>query len=54
MIYFLFWIFCLFIVGCSNDQPRNDVLTYAEEIVYTQPDVVVRMLAPDYNDTTMN
>lgn len=53
MISLSFLIFSLFIVGCSREQPHNEALTRAEEIVFTQPDKVVRMLAPDYNDTTM-
>ena len=53
MISLSFLIFSLFIVGCSHEQPHNEALTEAEKIVYTQPDKVVRMLAPHYNDTTM-
>ncbi len=51
-------ILCLIIlfivVGCSHEQSHNDLLTKAEQIVFTQPDSVVRMLAPSWNDTTMN
>ncbi len=44
----------IFIVGCSLEQPHNELLTNAEQIVFTQPDSVVRMLAPRLGDTTMN
>jgi len=53
MISLSFFILSLFIVGCSHEQPHNETLAKAEETVYTQPDKVVRMLAPHYNDTTM-
>ena len=53
MISLSFFILSLFIVGCSHEQPHNETLAEAEETVYTQPDKVVRMLAPHYNDTTM-
>ena len=43
----------LIIVGCSHEQSHNELLSRAEQIVFTQPDSVVRMLAPHYNDTTM-
>ena len=54
MISITFILFSLLIVGCQNGQPHNELLNKAEQIVYTQPDSVVRMLAPSYNDTTMS
>ena len=53
MISISFFIISLFIVGCSHEQPHNETLAKAERLVYTQPDSVVSMLAPCYNDTTM-
>ena len=46
-------LFVLVIVGCSHEQPHNDLLYRAEQIVFAQPDSVVRMLAPYYSDTKM-
>lgn len=48
------FILSLFLVGCSQEQSHNEVLTRAEQIVFEQPDSVVRILAPCWNDTTMN
>ena len=53
MISLSFLFLFLYIVSCSHEQAQNEQLTKAERIVYTQPDSVVRMLAPNYNDTTM-
>ena len=53
MISLLFLILSLFIVGCSSEQTHNDFLTKAEQIVFEQPDSVVRMLAPRWYDTKM-
>ena len=50
----LFIIILVIIVGCSNEQSHNELLTNAEQIVFTQPDSVVRMLSPSWNDTTMS
>lgn len=47
-------IILIIIVGCSHEQSHNELLTKAEQIVFTQPDSVVRMLSPSWNDTTMN
>ena len=47
-------IVLIIIVGCSHEQSHNELLTKAEQIVFTQPDSVVRMLAPRWNDTAMN
>lgn len=46
-------LLALAIVGCSHEQSHNALLIGAERIVFTQPDSVVGMLAPHYNDTTM-
>ena len=46
-------LLALVIVGCSHEQSHNELLDKAEQIVFTQPDSVVRMLTPYYNDTTM-
>ena len=53
MISLLFLILSLFIVGCSSEQTHNEFLTKAEQIVFEQPDSVVRMLAPRWYDTKM-
>ncbi|MBR5727708.1 MAG: hypothetical protein IKX39_03580 [Muribaculaceae bacterium] len=44
----------IIIVGCSHEQSHNELLNQAEQIVFTQPDSVVRMLSPSWNDTTMS
>lgn len=44
----------IFIVGCSQRQSHNELLTKSEQIVFEHPDSVVRMLSPHYNDTTMS
>ena len=54
MISIAFLILSLFIVGCSSEQPHNEFLTKAEQKVFEHPDSVVSMLAPHWNDTTMN
>jgi hypothetical protein len=41
-------------VGCSHEQSHNELLTKADQMVFTQPDSVVRMLAPCWNDTVMS
>lgn len=48
-----YFILLLIIVGCSHEQSHNELLKRAENIVSTQPDSVVGMLAPHWNDTTM-
>ena len=53
MKYLSFALYALIIVGCSHEQSHNELLGRAEQIVFTQPDSVVRMLAPYYNDTMM-
>ena len=50
----LFIILSLLIVGCSHEQSHNDTLTQAEQMVFTQPDSVIRMLTPCWNDSTMS
>lgn len=47
-------IMLIIIVGCSHEQSHNELLTEAEPLVFTQPDSVVGMLAPSWNDTSMN
>jgi len=47
-------IIIITIVGCSHEQSHNELLTNAEQIVFTHPDSAVRMLAPSWNDTTMS
>ena len=47
-------IILIIIVGCSHEQSHNELLTQAEQIVFTQPDSVVGMLSPSWNDTTMS
>ena len=47
-------IFLFIIVGCSHEQSHNELLTKADQMVFTQPDSVVRMLAPCWNDTVMS
>ena len=54
MISLSFLILSLFIVGCSSEQTHNEFLEKAEQIVFEQPDSVVRMLAPRLYDTKMN
>lgn len=54
MRYITFLIFSLFIVGCSSEQSHNEFLTGADQIVAEHPDSVLRMLAPYWNDTTLN
>ena len=49
-----FLILSLLIVGCSSEQSHNEFLSEAEQIVFEQPDSVVRMLAPRWYDTEMN
>lgn len=41
-------------MGCSHEQSHNELLTKAEQIVFTQPDSVVRMLSPHWNDSAMS
>ena len=43
----------LFIAGCSQ-QPRNETLAQAEQLIYENPDSVVRMLSPCWTDSTMS
>ena len=52
----LLWclILSIIIVGCSHEQSHNELLDKAEQIVFTHPDSVVRVLAPYYNDMPMN
>lgn len=47
-------ILSLFMVGCSSEQPHNEFLSEAEQMVFEQPDSVLRMLAPRWYDTKMN
>ena len=54
MRYITFLILSLFIVGCSSEQSHNEFLTGADQIVAEHPDSVLRMLAPYWNDTTLN
>ena len=54
MISLAFLILSLFVVGCSSEQPHNEFLTKAEEMVFEKPDSVVRLLAPRWYDTQMN
>ena len=43
----LFYIFIsLMVVGCSREQSHNALLMQADQIVFEQPDSVVRMLEP--------
>ncbi|MBR6489196.1 MAG: hypothetical protein IKT03_01535 [Muribaculaceae bacterium] len=50
----LCYIILIIIVGCSHEQSHNELLTKAEQIVFTQPDSVVGMLSPSWNDTSMS
>ena len=54
MRYILCLMVLLIIVGCSHEQSHNELLTKAEQIVFIQPDSVVGMLSPSWNDTTMS
>ena len=55
MIFFVYLIFSLVIVGCSHqEQPHNSVITQAEQIVVEHPDSVVIMLEPYWADTTLS
>ena len=47
-------IILLIIVGCSHEQTHNELLTKAEQIVFTHPDSVVGMLSPSWNDSAIN
>ena len=47
-------ILSLFMVGCSSEQPHNEFLSEAEQMVFERPDSVLRMLAPRWYDTKMN
>ena len=47
-------IILIVIVGCSHEQTHNELLTHAEQIVFTQPDTVVGMLSPSWGDTAMS
>ncbi len=47
-------IILIIIVGCSHEQPHNELLTKAEQIVFTHPDSVVGLLSPSWNDTAMS
>lgn len=53
MKHFPLALFVLIIVGCSQEQSHNEFLSRAEQLVFTRPDSVVKMLSPHYNDTTM-
>lgn len=44
----------LVIVGCSHEQSHNELLSRSAQIVFIQPDSVVSMLSPYYNDTVIN
>lgn len=46
-------ILSVVIVGCSREQSHNALLLQAEQLVFEQPDSVVRMLEPCWDDTTM-
>jgi len=46
-------ILVLIMAGCSHQQSRHERLAQAEQIVFEQPDSVVRMLVPLWSDTTM-
>ena len=50
----LCFIILIIIVGCSHEQSHNELLTKAEQLVFTQPDSVVGMLAPSWNDNSMS
>ena len=55
MIIIVYLLFSLFIVGCSHqEQPHNNVITQAEQIVVEHPDSVVIMLEPFWADTTLS
>ncbi|WP_155949991.1 lipopolysaccharide assembly protein LapB [Prevotella sp. P6B4] len=54
MITIVYLIFSLFVVSCSHEQSHNKLLTEAEQIVVEQPDSVVRMLEPCWDDTTLS
>ena len=47
-------IILIIIVGCSHEQTHNELLTHAEQIVFTQPDSVVGLLSPSWSDTAMS
>ncbi|MBO7609621.1 MAG: hypothetical protein J6S96_05425 [Muribaculaceae bacterium] len=50
----LCFIILIIIVGCSHEQSHNELLTKAEQIVFSKPDSVVGMLVRCWNDTTMS
>lgn len=54
MITVVYLMFSLFLVGCSHEQSHNEKLIQAERIVAEQPDSVVRMLEPCWDDTTLS
>ncbi len=50
----LYLIVLIIIVGCSHEQSHNELLAKAEQMVFIQPDSVVGMLAPLWNDSAMS
>ena len=54
MIGVVFLLLSLFVVSCSHEQPHSKLLTQAEQIVVGQPDSVVRMLEPCWDDSTLS
>ncbi len=53
MKYIVYLILSLVVVGCSKEQCHNPLLLQAEQMVYQQPDSVVKMIGPCWNDTTL-
>lgn len=54
MRYIIYITLSLVIVGCSREQSHNALLLQAEQLVFGQPDSVVRLLEPCWDDTTMS
>ena len=53
MRHLVYIILSLAIVGCSREQSHNALLKKAEQMVFTKPDSVVRMLETCWGDTTL-
>ncbi|MCR5577641.1 MAG: hypothetical protein K6F74_00290 [Prevotella sp.] len=53
MRHLIYLFISLLVVGCSREQTHNALLMQAEQLVFEQPDSVVRMLEPCWEDSTL-